>query len=72
MTLFSELQNRKPYVAPENILVIKRAGVDYLQYWSEEKNKFGPLLEATIYNETPTNVVDNGEVADYRKLVGLK
>lgn len=71
MNTFSNLENKKEYVAPEHILVIKRTNVDYEQYWSEEKRKFGPLLEATIYNETPKTIVENGEVVDYRKIVGL-
>lgn len=72
METFSNLKNKEQYVAPEHILVIKKTGVNYEQYWSEDKKRFGPLLEATYYNEMPTSVVENGEIVDYRKIIGLK
>lgn len=69
---FSEMQAGDGHVVPENLYVIKRAKVNYEQFWSEKTNKFGPLLDATFYTETPSNVVSNGEVVDYRQVIGLK
>ena len=70
--MLSELMKESNWVATENIYVIKREGVDYDQYWSDEKHKFGPLLEATTYTTMPEDVVYKGTVVDYRKVVGLK
>lgn len=70
--MFSEIGKNSDWVRPEHIYVIRRTGVEYAQYWSEDKKRFGPLLEATSYNTVPTNVVENGEVVDYREVVGVK
>lgn len=70
--MLSELMKESNWVAPENTYVIKHEGVDYDQYWSDEKHKFGPLLEATTYATMPEDVVRGGAVVDYRKVVGLK
>lgn len=70
--LFSEIGKNSDWVRPEHIYVIKRTGVEYAQYWSEDKQKFGPLLEATYYNDMPQEIMKNGEVVDYREVVGVK
>lgn len=70
--MLSEIGKGSEWVRPDHIYLIKRTGVDYAQYWSEDKQKFGPLLEATTYDVKPTKIVDNGEVVDYREVVGIK
>ena len=69
--LFSEFGNVNVLVSPVHIFVIKRTGVDYAQYWSENTKNFGPLLEATSYNEMPSVIPENGEVVEYRKMIGV-
>jgi hypothetical protein len=56
----------------ETMLVMKRKNVSYASYYNAEKNKWGGLLEATIYtgNEVP-NMEDIAEVVEYKKEVGL-
>lgn len=69
--LFSEIGKGNEWVRPEHIYVIKRTGVDYAQYWSENTKNFGTLLEATSYNEMPSVIPENGEVVEYRKMIGV-
>lgn len=73
METFSELE-KNTFVPPKQILVIKRTNVDYEQYWSEEKNRFGPLLEATIYDGKTLPEICNeyAEMIDYREVIGVK
>lgn len=70
--LFSEIGKGNEWVRPEHIYVIKRTGVDYAQYWSENTKNFGPLLEATTYDKMPEDLMTNGEVVEYREVVGVK
>lgn len=69
--LFSEMANGDEWVKPEKMLVLKKTGISYDAYYNETKNKFGPLLEATIYNDI-TPKVENAEIVDYRVITGLK
>lgn len=70
--MFSNMIKESNWKAPENIYVVKRAGIDYDQYWSDEKHRFGPLLEATIYTEMPEEIVKDSTVVNYREVIGLK
>ena len=69
---FSEMQAGDGRKVPENLYVLKRANVPYNQYWSEEKGKYGPLIEATYYTERPTEVKQTDEIVDYRKEVNIR
>lgn len=69
---FSEIQAGDGRVIPENLYVLKRANVPYNQYWSEEKRKYGPLLEATYYTEKPQEIKETDEIVDYKVEIGLK
>lgn len=71
-TLFSEMgKNNVEWKRPETMLVMKKKGISYSSYYNSEKNKWGGLLEATIYtgNEVPN--MEDAEVVDYRELVGI-
>jgi len=72
--LFSEIgQNGTPYIRPEVMNVIKATNRDYPAYWNEEKQKWGGLLEATIYTENSSlPTLENSEVVSYRKLTGIE
>lgn len=69
---FSEIQAGDGRIVPENLYVIKRDVQGYNQYWSEEKHRFGPLLEATFYTEKPVDMLSNGILVDYKVEIGLK
>lgn len=69
--LFSEMGKGSTYVRPEKMLVIKASNRDYPSYWNEEKQKWGGLLEATVYTDKEPAKVDGGEVVDYRVITGL-
>ena len=71
--LFSEIGTGSNYVRPEQMLVIKATNRSYPSYWNEEKQKWGGLLEATVYTEKSTPpTVENGELVSYRKLTGIE
>lgn len=71
--LFSEMgQDNVGWKRPEKMMVIARKGVSYPSYYNEKTQKFGPLLEATIYCDTEPATVENGVVKDYREIVGIK
>lgn len=69
---FSEMQAGDGHKVPENLYVLKRANVPYNQYWSEEKRKYGPLIEATYYTEKPQEIKKTDEIVDYRKEVNIR
>lgn len=69
--LFSEIGTGSNYVRPEQMLVIKATNRSYPSYWNEEKQKWGGLLEATVYTDKEPAKVDGGEVVDYRVITGL-
>lgn len=71
-TLFSEMgKSNVEWKKPESMLVMKKKGISYASYYNAEKNKWGGLLEATIYtgNEVPN--MEDAEVVDYRAITGL-
>ena len=51
------------------LYLIKRTGVEYNQYWSELKQKFGPLLEATYYTTTEVVLPENSEIVDFKTAI---
>lgn len=68
---FSEMANAHKWERPESMLVIKRSNISWNQYWSEKTQKFGPLLEATIYTDSvPT--IEGGEAVSYRDVLAGK
>lgn len=69
---FSEMAGGPKWEPAETMLVIKKGNVCWNQYWSEEKKKFGPLLEATIYNEKPTELAEGWEIVNYRDVISGK
>lgn len=73
MELLSEIGKNVEWKKPETMLVIKRKNISYNSYFNEETNKWGGLLNATIYvdNKDIPNIED-GEIIDYRKLIGTK
>lgn len=59
------------FIAPKYMNVLKRTNVRYDAYWNNEKQKWGGLIEATIFDgETP--IIENSEVVDYRVITGVK
>ena len=71
MTLLSEIGKDNIWIKPEYMTVIKRTGIAYDSYWNEEDQKWGGLINATIYNSNAP-VVENGEVVDYREITNTK
>ena len=71
MTLLSEIGKDNIWVKPECMTVIKRTGIAYDSYWNEEGQKWGGLINATIYSGNAP-VVENGEVVDYREITNIK
>lgn len=64
-------EDNKPFIVPEHMNVLKRTNVSYDTYWNTEKQKWGGLIEATIFGgETPN--IENSEVVDYRVITGTK
>lgn len=71
--LLSEMgKSNEGWVKPESMLVIKRKNVGYASYFNAHEQKWGGLLEATIYTGNEVPEVKDGEVVDYRELVGTK
>lgn len=70
--MFSDMMKESNWKAHEKVSVIKRANVDYDQYWSEKNQKFGPLLEATLYEDVEVPSVNGGVEVNYREVIGLK
>lgn len=68
--LFSEMgKSNLNWIRPEKLSVIK-GNFDWDCYYNAETNKFGPLLEATVYtNEVPN--IENGTAVDYREMLHL-
>ena len=68
---FSEMAKDSQWVRPETMLVMRKKGLSYPSYYNAEKNKWGGLLEATIYtgNEIPN--MEDAEAVDYRVITGL-
>lgn len=68
---FSEMAKDSQWVRPETMLVMRKKGLSYPSYYNAEKNKWGGLLEATIYtgNEIPN--MEDAEAVDYRAITGL-
>lgn len=64
-------EDNKPFIAPEYMNVLKRTNVSYDAYWNNEKQKWGGLIEATIFEEETPNI-ENSEVVDYRVITGTK
>lgn len=70
--LFSEIGKGSTWVRPNTMLVLKKKGISYSAYYNAKTNKFGPLLEATIYEDNEVPNVEDAEVLDYREVVGVK
>ena len=51
------------------LVVIKRANIDYDQYWNEKTGKFGSLISATKYGEDNVPTVEGGVAVDFAKLL---
>ena len=64
-------EDNKPFIASEYMNVLKRTNVSYDAYWNNEKQKWGGLIEATIFEEETPNI-ENSEVVDYRVITGTK
>lgn len=71
--LFSEMGKDSTYVRPEHMLVLKASNRSYPAFWNAEKQKFGGLLEASIFT-SPESIpsVENTEVINYREITGIK
>lgn len=70
--LFSEIGQGSEWVRPNTMLVLKKTGISYSAYYNASKKSFGPLLEATIYEDNEVPNIENAEIVDYRELVGVK
>ncbi len=69
--LFSEMgKSNLNWTRPEKISVIK-GNFDWDCYYNAETDKFGPLLEATVYTIDVPRSIENGSIVDYRELLGL-
>lgn len=67
-----EVKSNIGWTSPESMLVMRKKDISYPSYYNAEKNKWGGLLEATVYtgNEIPN--MEYAEAVDYRELVGIK
>ena len=72
MELLSEIGKNNEWKKPETILVIKRKNVSYDSYFNTKTNSWGGLLDATIYTDNEIPSIEDGEVIDYRELIGVK
>lgn len=70
--LFSEIGKDKEWIRPQTMLVLRKKGLSYPAYFNAKTNKFGPLLEATIYEDNEVPNVKDAEVLDYREVIGVK
>lgn len=68
---FSEMAKDSEWVRPETMLVIKRKNISYPSYYNAHKQKWGGLLEATVYTGNEVPEVKDGEIVDYRAITGL-
>lgn len=64
-------EDNKSFIIPEYMNVLKRTNVSYDTYWNNEKQKWGGLIDATIFDENTPNI-ENSEVVDYRVITGTK
>lgn len=72
MEYFSEtLKNTAPYVRPEKMLVLRHKGRNYPSYYNAHTNKWGGLLDATIYTGNEVPDVPESELVDYREITGI-
>lgn len=72
MELLSEIGKNVEWKKPETMLVIKRKNISYNSYFNAKTNSWGGLLDATIYTDNEVPNVQDGEIIDYRKLIGTK
>jgi hypothetical protein len=70
--LFSEMVSGKEWVAPKTMLVIKSTKRSYPSYYNAHKNKWGGLLDATVYEDNEVPQVPDSETVDLRDLFGWK
>jgi len=70
--LFERLSQPSTWVEPTTILVVKSTKRSYPAYYNANENKWGGLLQATIYKaESDVPNIEDSEAVDYRKEVGL-
>ena len=69
--LFSEIGKGSEYIDPKHMWVIKAKNRSYNAFWNDSTKTWGGLLEATVFTEE-VPLIDNGEVVDYREVIGLK
>lgn len=72
MEYFSETLKSETYVKPEKLLVLRHKERDYPSYYNEHTNKWGGLLDATIYTGNEVPDVPESELVDYREITGIK
>jgi hypothetical protein len=73
--LLSEIgKSNANWKKPEKMLVFKRKNIAYSAYYNEKTGKFGPLLEATIYDGKTLPEICNeyAELIDYREVIKVK
>lgn len=72
MEYFSETLKGETYVKPEKMLVLRNKGRDYPSYYNAHGNKWGGLLDATIYTGNEVPDVPESELVDYIEITGMK
>lgn len=70
--LFEKLSQPSTWVKPETMLVLKSTKRSYPAYYNANKNKWGGLLEATIYTGNEIPEIPDTEAVDYRDICGIK
>ena len=70
--LFSEMVSGKEWVASKTMLVIRSTTRSYPSYYNAHTNKWGGLLEATVYEDAEIPNVPDSEAVDLRDLFGWK
>lgn len=70
--LLSEIGKGNNWVKPEKMLVLKKKNIAYSAFYNADKQTFGPLLEATIYNDDKIPEIKDAEIVDYREVVKVK
>lgn len=70
--LFSEIGKGKEWVRPATLLVLRKKGISYPAYFNAETKKFGPLLEATFYEDNEVPNVEGAEVVNFREVIGVE
>ena len=70
--MFSDMVKNTEWKRPNTMLVIKSTKRSYPSYYNAHTNKWGGLLEATVYEDNEVPQVPDSETVDLRDLFGWK